>query len=163
MFAHFWFNYVRPLMGRPPMFQVAALCYRGRGEDMEILVVTSRETRRWILPKGWPKTGYDAADTALEEAWEEAGIKQRSMKPIRIGRYHYDKRLDGGLPAATEVDVYAVEIDRLLDDYPEVGQRERRWVRPAEAARLVQEEELKTLLRQAPALVAARLKGRAGH
>nr|WP_175581732.1 NUDIX hydrolase [Pseudooceanicola sp. HF7] len=145
------------------MFQAAALCYRGRGADMEILLITSRETKRWIMPKGWPKTGTDAAGTALEEAWEEAGIKQRSMKPIWIGRYHYDKRLDGGLPAPTDVDVYAVEVARLLDDYPESGERERRWVRPEEAAKLVAEEDLKDLLRAAPELIAARIEGRQGH
>ena len=163
LFAKFWTSYITPLLGRPPMFQVAALCYRRRGAEMEVLLITSRETRRWILPKGWPKSGTDAAGTALEEAWEEAGIRQRSMKPMFIGQYHYDKRLDGGLPAATEVDVYAVEVERLLDSYPEAGQRERRWLAPAEAAKLVQEEDLKTLLLDAPRLVAERLNGRSRH
>ncbi len=145
------------------MFQSAALCYRGHGDDMEILLVTSLETRRWILPKGWPKSGTDAAGTALEEAWEEAGIKQRSMTPMRIGRYHYDKRLSGGLPAATVVDVYAIEVTDLLEDYPEAGRRDRRWMSPREAAKLIGEPELKDLVMRAPQLVEKALRGRQRH
>ena len=74
-----------------------------------------RETKRWIIPKGWPMHGTDAAGTALQEAWEEAGVKSEAGRPARIGRYRYDKVLDGGLPVATDVDVYAVSVEKLLD------------------------------------------------
>lgn len=162
MLIPLWNSLVRPLMMRPLRFQVAALCYRlgeggGMGEEArdgtagaaavgpEVLLITSRETRRWVLPKGWPKRGHDAGGTALEEAWEEAGIKAEGP-PCSVGFYDYDKRLDGGLPMPTRVEVFAIPVSRLLDDYPEKGQRERIWVPAAQAATLVDEPQLSTLL-----------------
>ncbi|KGM48675.1 NUDIX hydrolase [Pseudooceanicola atlanticus] len=151
MFAKIWTDYIAPLLGRPPRFQAAALCYRYGDAGLEVLLITSRTTKRWILPKGWPKPGTDAGGTALEEAWEEAGIKPRGGRPRKIGRYRYDKVLSGGLPAATDVDVYAINVEKLYDDFPEVGQRDRRWFTPQEAAELVDEETLRDLLLTLPA------------
>lgn len=157
--ATLWKDYIAPILRRPARFQVAALCYRMRDGAPEVLLVTSLETRRWILPKGWPMTGLDAGGTALEEAWEEAGIKPRGGAPVLIGSYRYSKRMRGGVPAATDVDVYAIEVQKLYDSYPEAGRRERRWMRPAEAATLVQEEGLRDLLRDVPRRLAARQAG----
>ncbi|ETX15078.1 NUDIX hydrolase [Roseivivax halodurans JCM 10272] len=146
MFHTLWSNYIQPILRRPSRYQVAALCFRRVGGRLEILLVTSLETRRWILPKGWPKTGFDAGGVALEEAWEEAGVKPRGGKPRRIGRYRYDKRLRGGIPVPTDVDVYAIDTEKLYDDYPEMGRRQRRWVTPQEASAAVDEPGLKTLI-----------------
>ncbi|WP_138469900.1 NUDIX hydrolase [Poseidonocella sp. HB161398] len=140
-------DFLGPLLRRPPRFQVAALCHRGSGAETEILMVTSRETRRWVLPKGWPKRGLDAAGTAAEEAWEEAGVRFRPGAPVLAGYYSYLKRLDGGLPVPVSVAVYAMQFESLAEDYPELGQRERRWFAPAEAAQLVDEEGLQEMLR----------------
>lgn len=145
MLGPFWKSYVRPLLGRPARFQVAALCHRGRGADLRILLITSRDTGRWVLPKGWPKRGHDAGGTALEEAWEEAGIKPAG-RPRSVGFYSYDKRLDGGLPVPTRVEVFAIPVPSLLEDYPEKGQRRRVWMTPEEAAAAVDEPELSELL-----------------
>ncbi|WP_424934360.1 NUDIX hydrolase [Amaricoccus macauensis] len=146
MLRTLWTDYIVPILRRPPHFQVAALCYRCRGQSIEILLVTSLETRQWLLPKGWPKSGLDAGGTALEEAWEEAGIKPCGPKPRPIGEYRYEKRMGGGVPAPTNVKVYAIEIEKLLDSYPEAGRRERRWLSPAEAASLATEPGLKHFL-----------------
>lgn len=148
VFEKIWTDYIAPMLGRPPRFQVAALCYRIRSDLPEVLMITSLTTKRWILPKGWPKDGFDAEGTALEEAWEEAGIRPKpDAVPRYVGRYRYAKRLRGGLPVATDVDVYAIEVESLKDSYPEAERRERRWMTPDEAADLVAEPQLKSILR----------------
>ncbi|QFT63312.1 NUDIX hydrolase [Roseivivax sp. THAF30] len=153
MFNTIWSQFIQPILRRPSRYQVAALCFRRDRDKLEILLVTSLETRRWILPKGWPKTGFDAGGVALEEAWEEAGVKPRSGKPGWIGQYRYDKRLRGGIPVPTNVDVYSIETELLYDVYPEAGKRERRWMTPCDAADAVEEPELKRLLSDAEALL----------
>jgi len=149
-----FFEMLQPLIWRPARFQVAALCYRVVDGALLILLITSRDTGRWILPKGWPKRGFDAGGTAAEEAWEEAGVKPKGGPPRKIGRYRYAKRLKGGLPIATDVDVYAIEVDRLYDAFPEVAERTRRWMSAEEAAGAVDEHDLKELLRTLPARLA---------
>ncbi|ETX27717.1 NUDIX hydrolase [Roseivivax isoporae] len=146
MIRTLWTNFILPILRRPSRYQVAALCWRPARDDVEILLVTSLETRRWVLPKGWPKSGFDGLGTALEEAWEEAGVRAGATEPRPVGRYRYDKRMRGGLPVPTDVDVFAIEIATLLDDYPEAGRRDRRWMSPAEAAAAVTEPDLKELL-----------------
>jgi 8-oxo-dGTP pyrophosphatase MutT (NUDIX family) len=145
---------LRPLIWRPTGFQVAALCYGVAAAPLLVLLITSRDTGRWILPKGWPKCGFDASGTAAEEAWEEAGVKPKGGAPCKIGQYRYSKRLKGGVPVATDVDVYAIEVEKLYDAFPEVQVRRRRWMTPEEAARAVVEPGLKELLRTLPARLA---------
>ena len=136
------------LLGRkPPDMQVAALCLDGKGK---ILLVTSRGTGRWIVPKGWPMPGRTLADAAMQEAWEEAGVRGR-VNQSSLGSYHYDKQQDHGFAIPVEVRVFALEVDELADDYPEKDDRKRRWYRPERAAELVTESELKKLLRALPA------------
>ncbi len=154
MIRKLWSEFILPILRRPSRYQVAALCYRCRAGGTEILLITSLETRRWILPKGWPKIGFDAGGVALEEAWEEAGVKPRGGPPRRIGRYRYHKRLRGGIPVPTDVDVYAIETETLYDDFPEAGRRERRWMAPDAAAEAVHEPGLKSLLEDAETLLA---------
>ncbi|WP_226626756.1 NUDIX hydrolase [Alloyangia pacifica] len=156
MFRNLWHKVFGPAFRRPPRFQVAAMCFRHAdcADGLEILLITSRDTGRWVLPKGWPKAGLDSAGTAMEEAWEEAGVVAPNAHTSEIGSYRYDKRLDGGLPMDTVVFVYAAEVtEPLRDDYPEAGQRERRWVPPSEAAKMVDEPGLQILLAQVPSLL----------
>ncbi|MGI3170680.1 NUDIX hydrolase [Pseudooceanicola sp. C21-150M6] len=140
---------ITPILRRPSRYQVAALCYRFAPDDAgtEVLIITSRDTGRWVLPKGWPKSGTGAAGTAIEEAWEEAGVKPRSPRLPLIGRYRYQKRLRGGIPVATDVDVFALEVVAMFDDFPEAGERQLKWVSPQAAAEAVEEPELQALLR----------------
>ncbi|MFU8882817.1 MAG: NUDIX hydrolase [Rhodobacterales bacterium] len=142
-----WTDMVQPLLMRPKRLQVAALCLRGAGPAREVLLITSRDTGRWILPKGWPIDGLTAPGAALQEAWEEAGVTSGTITQTPLGSYDYDKRLDGGVPVAVDVKVYTVEDVQLTDTYPEAGERTRRWMSPAEAATLVDEPGLREILR----------------
>jgi 8-oxo-dGTP pyrophosphatase MutT (NUDIX family) len=117
------------------------------GEDgPRVLLVTSRETGRWVLPKGWPKKRLSGAETAAAEAFEEAGlIGDVAEKPI--GAFRYDKRTrDGGI-IACDVDVFSMAVSELLDDWPERTQRRRAWFTLAEAAKAVRERGLAKLFR----------------
>ena len=154
MLRTLWTDYIAPILKRPARYQVAALCHRRSGGRFEVLLVTSLETRRWILPKGWPKSGHGASGTAREEAWEEAGVRPaEDARPLHLGRYAYDKRMTGGVPHPTEVDVYAIAVEELYDRFPEADLRERRWVSPVEAAELVDEEDLSELILKAQSLI----------
>jgi len=141
-----WAEMVQPLLRRPPELQVAALCCRTGAEGPEVLMITSRDTGRWIVPKGWLMAGKDAAEAAREEAWEEAGVTAGRLRPEPIGSYRYEKRLDDGYTAPVEVRVYRLEVEALSDIYPEARERTRCWVSPAEAAERVDEPGLKELL-----------------
>lgn len=135
-----------PLLQRPALIQVAALCLRDGPAGREVLLVTSRGTGRWLLPKGWPGRGLDGAGSALREAREEAGVARATVRPEPIGRYAAVKVGAGGLAEPCEVLVYEVRVDTLADDWPERGQRCRRWAAPQVAAGLVEEAGLKALL-----------------
>ena len=110
-----------------------------------IMLVTSRETGRWVLPKGWAKKRLSGSELAALEAFEEAGISGQ-VGVTSIGVYRYAKRMPGGDAILCDVDVFPMEVTELLDDWPERGQRERRWFTPAEAASLVEEAGLTQLL-----------------
>lgn len=126
--------------------QYAALCFRRTGKhEHEVLLITSRDTGRWIIPKGWPMKGKSGSECALREAFEEAGVEGKpSAAPI--GVYAYDKILPNGVQPCI-VSVYPVEVDELRKDFPEKGQRERKWFSPKAAAEKVDEPELRTLLK----------------
>jgi len=136
-----------PLLRRPDRVQAAALCWRKGKKGKEVLLITSRDTGRWIIPKGWPIEGLDGAGTAAQEAWEEAGVKPGKIKRQPLGLYHYVKRLSNGIPAPIEASVYPIEVARLADKFPECRERKRSWMSPEQAAMLVDEPELQDLLR----------------
>lgn len=127
--------------------QYGALCFRFRNEgpDVEVLVMTSRDSRRWVIPKGWPIKKKKPHEVATIEAWEEAGVKGQAREEP-VGRYTYLKWLDNGDVAPAIVDVYQIQVFAQTDDFKEKGQRELAWVSPDEAARRVREIELKSLL-----------------
>lgn len=127
--------------------QYGALCFRYKEGDseIEVLVITSRESRRWIIPKGWPMKGKKPHEAAAIEAWEEAGVRGRAKrKPV--GRYTYLKELADGNVAFCIVDLFQIEVTEISTDFKERGQRVFDWVSPSEAARRVREIELKSLL-----------------
>jgi len=137
----------RPMLQRPKRVQVAALCYRETPEGKEVLLITSRDTGRWIVPKGWPIDGLDGAGAALQEAWEEAGVKRAQITREPVGMYEYDKGLGEGLSTPVLTSVYAAEVQELRAEYPEADERTRAWYCPQDAAELVDEPELKAILR----------------
>lgn len=143
-----WAELVRPMLRRPKRLQVGALCYRQKGAETLVLLITSRGTGRWIIPKGWPMRGKDAAGAALQEAWEEAGVRKGRITGAPLGSYAYEKELDTGLPLPVETLVFPIEVTELRDKFPESGQRRRKWVSASKAANMVREPELQALLRQ---------------
>lgn len=142
----FWSQTLLPMLVRPRRLQVAALCWRPAAGGREVLLITSRDTGRWVLPKGWPMAGKTSAESAAQEAWEEAGVLKGRFEDVPLGQYHYDKRLDNGALEPLETLVYGVEVLEMRDDFPEARERSRNWVSPAEAARLVDEPQLSALL-----------------
>lgn len=132
----------------PPERQVAALCWRKEQGRKEVLLITSRDTGRWIVPKGWPIKGLSDAQSALREAWEEAGVRAEPDKARRVGQFFYDKRLDDGSDVPIVAHVYKVRLRKgdLADIYPEAGQRKRVWVPARKATKMVCEPELKKIL-----------------
>lgn len=128
--------------------QVAALCYREvRKGKKEVLLVTSRDTGRWVIPKGWPMEDKSDHAAAKQEAWEEAGVKSGKVKSRALGRFCYDKKLDDGDVCPVEVAVYPLRVDDTKKSFPEADERERIWVSPKKAAKMVREPELKKILR----------------
>lgn len=119
--------------------QSAVIPYRRRDGRLELLLVTSRKRKRWVLPKGIVEPGMSAAESAAKEALEEAGIRGRvSVEPV--GRYEYRKW--GG---TCTVEVFTMEVEEVLDHWPEEF-RGREWMTPREAAGRVEEPALEALL-----------------
>lgn len=127
--------------------QFGALCYRVRKDQTQVLLITSRASKRWIIPKGWPQDGVTPAQSAATEAFEEAGVSGKSVN-LCVGMYSYTKIMDENqddLPCA--VSVFPIRVKKLADDYPEVKLRERRWFNLKKAASLVKEPELAKILK----------------
>ena len=127
--------------------QYAALPYRGIEQSgLEVMLVTSRETRRWIIPKGWPKSRMPPHQAAAEEAFEEAGIAGKiSKRPI--GSYSYDKILESGDITRCSVQVFALRVTRQYKRWPEKNERQIVWSTPAQAVRRVHEPPLRRIIR----------------
>ncbi len=127
-------------------YQVAAIPIRRTSSGAyEVLLITSRETRRWVVPKGWPWRNLDDHDAAAGEAWEEAGVRGRAQ-PESIGMFTYDKRRNDKLQSLNVL-VYLLEVTEEATAWPEASERQRGWFAPAAAADLVSEPDLKSLLR----------------
>lgn len=125
--------------------QYAALCWRSGDTGIEVLLITSRDTGRWIIPKGWPMSGLAPEAAAAQEAWEEAGV-EGTINPVCLGRYGYHKCLSDLAQVPCAVAVYGLRVDRLADKFPEAKERRRQWFRPEDAAGLVHEAELASLI-----------------
>jgi 8-oxo-dGTP pyrophosphatase MutT (NUDIX family) len=125
--------------------QIAALPYRKGKNGVEVLLITSRETKRWVIPKGWPMDGMLDHEAAAQEAFEEAGIKGR-INEKSIGGYAYQKKKKSGALLDCVVMVYPLEVAKLLRTWPEKAQRKRKWFKPQKAATLVKEDGLKAVI-----------------
>ncbi len=127
--------------------QFAALCFRiNKNGKIRIMLVTSRRTGRWILPKGWPEDGLTPAQCAAKEAFEEAGVTGKAFERC-IGIYSYEKYVtqDDSIPCVAMI--YPVKVKKTNKEYKEVDQRRRKWMTRKEAAQRVEEPELKKLIR----------------
>lgn len=126
--------------------QYGALCYRRDKGKLRILLITSRGSGRWIVPKGWPMPGRTPAAAAAQEAYEEAGVEGRLLD-VCIGVFGYDKLLDDKKIVRCAVAVFPIKVKRLLKTYPERGQRVRKWFTPKRAAQIVDEKDLRDIIR----------------
>lgn len=126
--------------------QMAALPVRITDKgDLRILMITSRDTGRWVLPKGWPMKGKNLHQAAEQEALEEAGVVGRISKQP-FGVYHYLKRIEDGADIPCEVVLYPMKVTKLLRRWPERDERRRKWFSAKGAAKRVMEPDLKDLL-----------------
>ncbi|MDR3439470.1 NUDIX hydrolase [Telmatospirillum sp.] len=125
--------------------QYAALPYRVKDGELQVILVTTRETHRWIIPKGWPEPNLKGYEVAAQEAFEEAGVTGDVAKKS-VGSFLYVKRIDAETRKLCKVTVFPLLVREVLDDWPEKSQRQREWMTPAQAAMLVGEAELIQLL-----------------
>jgi 8-oxo-dGTP pyrophosphatase MutT (NUDIX family) len=127
--------------------QFGALPWRiGERGTREILLLTSRETHRWVIPKGWPMKGRKPAEAASQEAYEEAGLIGRIIGKKPVGSFHYEKRL-AKKAILCQVRVFLFRVERQLDDWPERKMRETRWFDAEGAATLVEEGGLAEIIK----------------
>ena len=134
---------------RPTRIQFGALPYRfDRHADLEVLLITSRETGRWIIPKGWPIKGFKPAQTAALEAYEEAGVRGRvSARPL--GHYVYEKRMaDRVTSFPCDVQVFPLLVKTQPKKWPESRQRKVQWFPVLEAAAVIDDDDLRKLILQ---------------
>jgi 8-oxo-dGTP pyrophosphatase MutT (NUDIX family) len=126
------------------LVQFAALPYRRVDGVTHVLLATSRDTGRWVIPKGWPMKNRKPHEAAAQEALEEAGLKGKpGKKPV--GSYQYWKRLKEHFVLVTVV-VFPLEVTRQLKSFREAGVRKLEWVTPLEAAKRVDEAGLASIL-----------------
>lgn len=129
-----------------PRVQVAALCHRKGPNGREVLLVTSSRGR-WILPKGWPIDGKTDAEAALQEAWEEGGVRDGQVTTKPIAKFLGIKRFNSGEEVPARVRVYGVKVRDLARKFPEQNRRERRWVTIAKAAKLLADKGFRKALK----------------
>jgi len=116
-----------------------------RRGHVQVLLITSRDTGRWIIPKGWPQEDKSAAGAAVAEAFEEAGV-EGTLAKRPLGLYCYDKVIKPGVVQPCIVTVFALRVNRLRVRFPERRERRRKWFDAARASRKVAEPELRALL-----------------
>jgi 8-oxo-dGTP pyrophosphatase MutT (NUDIX family) len=125
--------------------QYAALPWRVRNGALEILLITTLRTRRWIVPKGWPAAELTAQACAMREALEEAGVCGNASDRS-IGAFRYAKHRKGGEVVFCKVEVFALEVTAQRRAWAEKGARECRWCSAAEAMALVSEPGLRQVI-----------------
>jgi 8-oxo-dGTP pyrophosphatase MutT (NUDIX family) len=128
--------------------QFAALPWRiGQDGGFQVMLLTSRETRRWVIPKGWPIKRRKPVDVAAQEAYEEAGLRGHIVGKRPVGSFHYEKRLENGA-VLCEVQVFLFHVEHQIDDWPEKHQRVTQWFDAAEAPSRVDEKGLANIIRR---------------
>ena len=129
--------------------QSGVLAYRRGAGGIEVVLITSRRRRRWVIPKGVVERSLTPAESAAKEAFEEAGVTG-PLDPRPVGRYDYRKW--GG---TCTVEVFLLRVREVLEEWAESEVRERQWLSPSQASRLVEEPALSELIRALPQLVPA--------
>ena len=131
---------------RPILNQAGVIAYRILDGKVQVLLMTSRDTGRWIIPKGNINGRSTPSKAAEKEAYEEAGVRGAVTSSIPLGIYTYSKKLESGEARAATVEVYLLRITERLKKWPEKGQRKLSWVSTKEAVGLVEEPGVVPLL-----------------
>ncbi len=126
--------------------QFAALCYRVHKDETQIMLVTSRERGRWIIPKGWPVEGATPAQAAATEAYEEAGVEGKLFN-VCLGIYSYTKVMSDTDDLPCVVSVFPIKVKKVHDTYPEADERKRKWFSQKKATARVREPELRKIIK----------------
>ena len=129
--------------------QYGALPYRLRAGSRrpQFMLITSRENRRWVIPKGWPKKGKSPQSSAAREAFEEAGVRGAVAKRA-VGSFSYEKRLKSGAVVLCDVHVFPLEVRRQSKQWPEKQERVVKWLSASQAAEKVDEPRLGQIIRR---------------
>lgn len=127
--------------------QFAALPFAEVDGETKVLLITSGETDRWVLPKGWSREGLSGAEVVVKEAFEQGGIRGKVVVQ-QAGSYRYDRRLSDGMAIDCNVRILLLRVTELLKDWPGRGRCDRRWFTLGQAAAEVEEGELATLLQR---------------
>ncbi len=129
-------------------WRFGAIPYRHVDGEIVFLLITARRTGKWIFPKGGPMAGLTPAESAAEEAYEEAGVRGW-VGAVPVGHYRtFKARTDKTHPAGETpvlVEMYPLEVAEQFDDWPEKGERKRHWATLAEARRLLSDPGLVAL------------------
>jgi 8-oxo-dGTP pyrophosphatase MutT (NUDIX family) len=126
--------------------QAGVIPYSVVDGEMRVLLVTSRDTGRWLIPKGYVDRGLTPAAAAAKEAYEEAGLKGTMEPEVPLGFFTYFKKLKSGTDAPANVQVFLLRVEKQCKKWPEMKQRKCAWFSPVEAAQLVKEPGLAALL-----------------
>jgi len=129
--------------------QSAVIPFRQRGGNTELLLITSRKKKRWVIPKGVKEPELSAAESAAKEAFEEAGVEGEVLEPP-VGSYNYEKW--GGV---CTVQVFVMEVNKIHEQWQE-DYRDREWISVGEASKRVDEDRLKELILSVPDFMSAR-------
>jgi 8-oxo-dGTP pyrophosphatase MutT (NUDIX family) len=129
--------------------QYGALPYRLRrgSRQPQFMLITSRESRRWVIPKGWPKKGKSPQYSAAREAFEEASIVG-AVANRAVGSFSYEKRLKGGAVVVCDVRVFPMQVQRQNKQWPEKQERVVKWLSASQAAQKVNEPMLGQIIRR---------------
>ena len=125
--------------------QAGAIPFQHGADGLRVLLITSRGSGRWVIPKGGIEKGFTPAQAAEREAYEEAGVIG-TISELPLGVFTYDKRLSSGVLRPAAVEVYALRVEQKLKKWPERKERQLKWMSIADAARLVKERGMRLLL-----------------
>ncbi|KYC41519.1 NUDIX hydrolase [Scytonema hofmannii PCC 7110] len=122
--------------------QSGVIPYRVKNGNIEVLLITSRNSQNWGIPKGGVTDGMSPAASAVKEAWEEAGVVGQ-VDAYKLNTYEYRKK-----GKTYKVKMFLLPVETVLEDYPEVGQRQRQWVNVIQAVRQVKKGSVKRILKE---------------
>jgi 8-oxo-dGTP pyrophosphatase MutT (NUDIX family) len=126
--------------------QSAVIPYRIKEDKLQVLIISSTKSKRWVVPKGIIEPHLTSAESAAQEAWEEAGVKGL-VHPVMVGTYTYKK-----WTGICQVEVFLLRVDEIFDKWLE-SFRKRKWVSVKNAAERMKEASLRDLILRLPTLI----------